>query len=88
VIIAWSAELVASGLLLALPVVVALLAINFALGVMARAAPQLNIFAVGFPVTILFGMVLVLLTMNALSEAVAAAFDDAFITARLMLGAQ
>ncbi len=85
-IMSWTAELVAAGLLLALPVVVALLAINFALGVMARAAPQLNIFAVGFPVMIVFGMVLVLLSMDALLEFVVALFDDAFNVARAMLG--
>ncbi|MGR8918588.1 MAG: flagellar biosynthetic protein FliR [Gammaproteobacteria bacterium] len=88
VVMAWSADLVAAGLLLGLPVVVALLAINFALGVMARAAPQLNIFAVGFPVMILFGMVLIALTLNNFSVAVIGHFDGGFDMARRMLGAQ
>jgi len=44
-----------TGLMLALPVVVALLMTNVALGILTRAAPQLNIFAVGFPLTILVG---------------------------------
>lgn len=87
-IIGWSGELVAAGLLLAMPIVVALLAINFALGVMARAAPQLNIFAVGFPVMIIFGMVLILLTLDSLHEFVVALFDSGFAIARLMLEAR
>ena len=33
--------------------------INVAFGVITRAAPQLNIFAVGFPVTIVTGLVFV-----------------------------
>ena len=33
----------------------ALLVVNLAFGVMSRAAPTLNLFAVGFPVTLVFG---------------------------------
>ncbi|MFT6913984.1 MAG: flagellar biosynthetic protein FliR [Motiliproteus sp.] len=46
----------AGGLLLALPAVIALLIVNFAFGIMTKAAPQLNIFAIGFPFTMLFGL--------------------------------
>ncbi|MDB2409359.1 flagellar biosynthetic protein FliR [Pseudomonadales bacterium] len=46
----------ASALLLALPAVTAILIVNFAFGVMTRAAPQLNIFSLGFPFTLLFGI--------------------------------
>lgn len=83
----WSAELFSAALLLGLPIVVALLAINFALGVMARAAPQLNIFAVGFPVMILFGIVLVFATLGALPEFTERLFDSALATARAVLEA-
>ncbi len=44
-----------AGLLLALPVVVAMMITNLALAVLTRAAPQLNIFALGFPLTLLGG---------------------------------
>jgi flagellar biosynthetic protein FliR len=44
-----------AGLLLALPVVVALLITNLALAVLSRAAPQLNLMAIGFPLTIALG---------------------------------
>ena len=63
VVLAWSSGLFVSALLLALPVLVALLVINLALGVIVRAAPQLNIFAIGFPVMILIGVVLMMLTL-------------------------
>lgn len=45
-----------AGLLLSLPMVTALLVINIAFGVMTRAAPQLNIFAIGFPLTLVLGL--------------------------------
>lgn len=43
------------GLLIALPVVATLLIANISFGILSRAAPQLNLFAVGFPVTLTVG---------------------------------
>lgn len=60
---AWGSELFAAGVLMALPVIVALLLINIGMGVVGRAAPQLNIFAVGFPITLLVGLVLMWLSV-------------------------
>ncbi len=51
----WGGEIFRAGVLLSLPVVAALLVTNLAIGVMTRAAPQLNIFAVGFPITLAAG---------------------------------
>ncbi|MBF8721966.1 MULTISPECIES: flagellar biosynthetic protein FliR [Pseudomonas] len=45
-----------AGLLLILPAITALLVVNIAFGVMTRAAPQLNIFSIGFPLTLVLGM--------------------------------
>ena len=45
-------------MLIALPAVTALLLVNIAFGVVTRAAPALNIFAVGFPITLLAGLIL------------------------------
>lgn len=50
-----------TGLQIALPVLAAMLAVNLTLGVMSRAAPQLNLFSVGFPLTVLTGLVLLAL---------------------------
>lgn len=44
------------GVHLALPIVTALLVVNLAIGVMTRAAPQLNLMSIGFPVGLLFGL--------------------------------
>lgn len=58
-IIAWSSRMFAGGLLLAMPVIASLLLVNIIFGVAARAAPQLQIFSVGFPVTLMLGLLLV-----------------------------
>lgn len=49
----------AGGVVMALPIITAILVVNIAFGVMSRAAPQMNIFAVGFPVTLVFGMFII-----------------------------
>lgn len=46
------------GLRIALPALAAMLTINLTLGVMSRAAPQLNLFSVGFPFTLITGLIL------------------------------
>ncbi|MFC6669767.1 flagellar biosynthetic protein FliR [Marinobacterium aestuariivivens] len=48
----------ASALLMALPPITALLVINFSFGIITKAAPQLNIFAIGFPFTMLMGLLI------------------------------
>ncbi len=85
-ILDWSSQLIADGLLLSLPIVVALLAINFAFGVMARAAPQLNVLAVGFPVMLIVGVFLLLVTLPSFGEFSEALFERAFATTRLAIG--
>ena len=47
------------GALLALPAVVALLIVNIAFGVMNRSAPQLNVFSLGFPFGLMFGLIII-----------------------------
>jgi flagellar biosynthetic protein FliR len=59
----WASRLFAAGLLLSLPIVAALLLVNLGFGVATRAAPQLNIFSVGFPVSMLLGLVLMGITL-------------------------
>lgn len=48
----------AAGIILVLPAITALLIVNLAFGVMTRAAPQLNIFSIGFPMTLVLGLVI------------------------------
>jgi flagellar biosynthetic protein FliR len=52
-----------ASLLLVLPAITALLVVNIALGIMTRAAPQLNIFSVGMPMTLVLGMVILWINM-------------------------
>ncbi len=51
-----------NAVLIALPVIISLLMVNIAMGVITRAAPQLNIFSIGFPATLLIGFFLILVS--------------------------
>jgi flagellar biosynthesis protein FliR len=54
-VVLWGAHVFESGLLIALPAVISLVIVNMALGVVTRAAPQLNLFGIGFTITLLCG---------------------------------
>ncbi|MBO9357789.1 flagellar biosynthetic protein FliR [Bordetella petrii] len=58
ILVHWGQAIFVSGLLLALPLICALLTINLAMGILNRAAPQLSVFAVGFPVSLITGLLL------------------------------
>lgn len=77
----------ASGLLMSLPIVAALLVTNIALAVLTRASPQLNIFAIGFPITSTVGMLVMILTLNAFSPVLQHLFDQGFELLGLFLRA-
>ena len=57
-----------AGLLLALPVGFLLLCLNLIVGMLSRAAPALNLFAVGLPASLLFGVVALLLALPAMGD--------------------
>ena len=58
VFVIWGGEMFVGAIRIALPAVVAMLVVNIAFGVMSRAAPTLNLFAVGFPSALLLGFVI------------------------------
>lgn len=86
-LVAWGSRLFAGGLLIALPIMGAMLMVNMGLGVVMRAAPQLNIFSVGFPVTMLMGFALMWVTlpnvMNVFNDLLAEAFQLIMQTLRV-----
>lgn len=59
----WGETIFSAGLLLALPVVAALLITNMALGILTRTAPQLNLFGIGFPITLSIGFLVLALAL-------------------------
>ena len=75
---AWGSELFAGSLMVALPGMTALLIVNVAFGVMSRAAPTLNLFAIGFPITLIFGLIIIYSGLPAVQTTFVGSLDKAF----------
>jgi len=67
-VVNWGSELFSGALAVALPGVTALLIANLAFGVVSRAAPTLNVFSVGLPVSLVFGLLVIIVTLPALES--------------------
>jgi len=75
----WSGGILQTAVVIALPAITSLLIVNLAFGVMTKAAPQMNIFAVGFPVMIILGILIITLTLNGFIPHLRDLFEDAFV---------
>ena len=64
----WGAEIFSTGLWIAMPLMSMLLLVNLVLGVISRVAPQINVFAIGFPITLGVGLLGLLITLPALQQ--------------------
>jgi flagellar biosynthetic protein FliR len=71
---------------MALPVMVSLLFINIGLGVVTRAAPSLNIFAVGFPAMIIAGFLILIISMESIGARIEWLWVQGFAVVREVLG--
>lgn len=80
----WGAKIFSTGVQLSLPIVAALLITNVALGILTRAAPQLNLFGIGFPVTLGVGMLVLAMSLPYLATPLQNLFSDGVERARLM----
>ena len=70
-------SLFSSALWIALPMIALLLFVNLAMGIISRVAPQMNIYAVGFPVTLTVGLLGIAATLPMLEQPVLALMQQA-----------
>ena len=82
-LVTFGSTIFSAGLLFALPVTIALLITNLALGVLTKAAPQLNLFAIGFPITLVSGFAIISLSLNYFSQPLLRLFESGL---QMMLG--
>jgi flagellar biosynthetic protein FliR len=85
-VVTWSSTLFSGALSVALPGVTALLIVNLGIGVMARAAPTLNLFAVGFPVTLVFGLGIILLGLPTVQSGFVKLLQEALMLVHSLVG--
>jgi flagellar biosynthetic protein FliR len=72
-------DIFAIALTICLPILAVMLLVNVVLGVMARVAPQLNLFAVGFPLTVLAGLAALVLFLPTLEAPIRAALEKGLL---------
>lgn len=82
----WGGQIFMGGIMIALPAIMIITLINITFGVMTKSAPQLNIFAVGFPTTMAAGFLVIFLTLPNLLPQFMTLIEEAFDTMRLILG--
>ncbi|MCG5514998.1 MULTISPECIES: flagellar biosynthetic protein FliR [Ectothiorhodospira] len=85
-VVQFGSTMYVGALLVGLPIVSAMLMVNLSMGVITRASPQLNIFAVGFPMMILLGFILIMFTLPALIPRIEDLAMAAFTVITRMLG--
>ena len=85
-VVRWSAMTFLGAVLLSLPVLATLLFVNLGLGVVTRAAPSLNIFAVGFPALIIAGFLILMLSMGSIGARIEWLWMQGFDVLRDLLG--
>lgn len=83
----WGSKMFAGALLIALPALITIMLINFTFGIMTRAAPTMNIFAVGFPTTMAAGFIIMLITLPNLLPRFTGLVMDGFRLIQKILGA-
>jgi flagellar biosynthetic protein FliR len=85
-VLAWSSMMFLGAVLIALPVMVTLLFINIGIGVITRAAPSLNIFAVGLPATIVMGFVVLIMSMANIGARLQWLWTQSLVQTRTLVG--
>jgi flagellar biosynthesis protein FliR len=85
-VLQWSTMMFLGAVLMALPVMVSLLFINIGMGVVTRAAPSLNIFAVGFPAMIMAGFLILIMSLESMVGRIEWLWLQGFTTLRDVMG--
>lgn len=85
-IVGFGAELFSGAVRVALPAMTSLLVVNIGFGAISRAAPSMNLFAVGFPITISLGFIALWLSLRSLPGAFEALQGDAWSLMHELVG--
>ena len=83
-LVLFGGELFSAGLAIALPVGFAIILVQLVMAMLARSAPQMNIFAVGLPATLMAGLVLIAIAAPVMGDGIAASLQRGLAEARLL----
>jgi flagellar biosynthetic protein FliR len=83
--LSWTGRMFSGAMLIAIPAVAAMLLVNFGFGIMTRAAPQLNIFAIGFPIIMSFGFLVIYVSLPSVVPQFSLLLEEAYQLMRHLL---
>jgi flagellar biosynthetic protein FliR len=81
----WGTKLFSIALQLSLPIVATLLITNLALGILTKSSPQLNIFGIGFPITLCVGFVVIMLMLPTMAAPYQYILEQGMAASKTML---
>lgn len=84
-LILFSGWMFKGAILLSLPAIISLLVVSLSFGIMMKAAPQINIFSVGFPITLVLGIIIVYISLATVLPHIQMLLNEAITTAREMI---
>ncbi len=85
-VVIWGGTLFSGALSIALPGITALLIVNLAFGMVSRAAPSLNLMSVGFPVILVFGLLVLVVSVPQLLSAFERLLGESFMLLQSLSG--
>jgi flagellar biosynthetic protein FliR len=85
-VVLWGARVFDTGLLIALPAVIALVIVNLAIGVITRAAPQLNLFGIGFTITLMSGFFVLIADVDGIMSGISGLINSALMAVAQLIG--
>jgi flagellar biosynthetic protein FliR len=85
-VVLWGARVFDAGLLIALPAVISLVIVNLALGVVTRAAPQLNLFGIGFTITLMAGFFVLIAGLDGIMSGISSLINSALAAVSDLVG--
>ncbi|MCW5588181.1 MAG: flagellar biosynthetic protein FliR [Legionellales bacterium] len=77
--------LYASAVSISLPAIISILVVNFAFAVMTSTAPQLNIFNIGFPITLIMGLFIIYVSFSGVMDHSQELIQESFTTVNILL---
>ncbi len=85
-VVKWAGILFSGAVGIAIPAIASLLIVNFAFGIMTRAAPQMNIFVIGFPLTMILGFAVMFATLPSILPQSTNMFNQAYRILKTIVG--
>ncbi len=82
----WGSWMFFGAIMIAIPAIAALFMVNVAFAVLARTAPQLNIFAVGFPITLILGFAIIILSLASFYPQLEVLLEKGFSVIKHLVG--